>query len=245
MVVVPAGTFRMGCLSETRCSRDELPVRDVTITAPFAIGVHEVTFAEFDRYLTATGGTLRGDERWGRGTRPAIHVSWEDAQGYLDWLSSEAGAVYRLPTEAEWEYAARAGTSTPWFPGETPGELCRFGNGADLALGRGRHNETCSDGYGRETAPVGTFEANAFGLQDTLGNVREWVEDCYHGAYAPEPSVAPSPEEARSDLATCRTRVLRGGAFNDAPGGLRSAARDRQSPTLRLHYIGFRVVREL
>ncbi|MEE4302100.1 MAG: SUMF1/EgtB/PvdO family nonheme iron enzyme [Pseudomonadales bacterium] len=241
LVVVPAGSFRMGCVSGLRCAPDELPVRQVRIPRAFAVGVYEVTFEDYDRFTAETGRVRSGDERWGRGRHPAINVSWEEAQAYLAWLSAETGARYRLPTEAEWEYVARAGSETPWFFGTDATQLCAHGNGADALTAYERRNDTCNDGVGRRTAEAGSYRANAFGLHDTLGNLWEWVEDCYAGSY----ETAPADGSAREVDGTCPTRTLRGGGLNSGPDELRTANRERNSPTLSLYYIGFRVVREL
>ena len=241
MVVIPAGEFRMGCVSGILCEADEQPVRTVTVAQPFAIGIHEVTFESYDRFVAATGGVRPGDERWGRGRHPVVNVNWEEARAFTAWLSAETGARYRLPTEAEWEYAARAGTETPWFSGSDPTVLCRVGNGADQTSEDARANVACSDGVGHRSAVVGRYEANAFGVHDTLGNLWEWVEDCYVASYAGAPTVA-AEAVLRAD---CPTRSLRGGGMNTNPDGLRSANRERNAASLSLHYIGFRVVREL
>ena len=241
LVVIPAGEFRMGCVSGILCEADEQPVRTVTVAQSFAIGVHEVTFEDYDRFVAATGGVRPGDERWGRGRHPVVNVNWEEARAFTTWLSAETGAHYRLPTEAEWEYAARAGTETPWFTGSDPTVLCRFGNGADQTSGETQANAACSDGVGHRSAVVGRYEANGFGIHDTLGNLWEWVEDCYVAGYAGAPTIA-AEAVLRTD---CPTRSLRGGGMNTNPDGLRSANRERNAASLSLHYIGFRVLREL
>ena len=189
LVVVPAGSFLMGSpVSETRRDDDEGPQHRVTIPAPLAVGRYEVTFAEWDACVAAGGCPHRPDDAgWGRGrrTRPVINVSWKDAQAYVQWLSRKTGQTYRLLSEAEWEYVARAGTSTAWYWGAREAGQCGYANGADEEAKK--HNSSwtvvgCDDGYYR-TAPVGRFEANAFGLYDVLGNVWEWVQDCWHESY--------------------------------------------------------------
>lgn len=172
MVRIPPGKFLMGSL-ETEGGRDvdEGPQHGVTIGYSFEIGKYAVTFDEYDAFAKATNRTLPVDKGWGRGRQPVINVSFDDAQAYAKWLSDQTGKKYRLPTEAEWEYAARAGTQTWYWWGD------------DI----GRNNANC-DGCGsqwdnRQTAPVGSFKANAFGLHDTAGNVWEWVQDCWHENY--------------------------------------------------------------
>ena len=230
MVVVPAGAFRMGCVSGQNCQDDESPVHRVTIGAPFAVGVYEVTFAEWEACVRAGGceGYRSDDRGWGRGRRPVISVSWEDAQAYVAWLSGESGAGYRLLSEAEWEYVARAGSETAYG----------WGN----AIGRNRAN---CDGCGsrwddKQTAPVGSFRANAFGLHDVHGNVWEWVEDCWNGRYAGAPMDGSAWEQGN-----CDTRVVRGGSWSHSPRSLRSADRIMNAAGLRFSFIGFRVARRL
>ena len=241
MVVVPAGTFRMGCVSGQDCEDDEKPVHRVTIGAPFAVGVYEVTFAEWDTCVRA--GECRGyrpndewgsgryqsnDRGWGRGRRPVINVSWEDVQKYLGWLIRESGAPYRLLSEAEWEYVARAGSETRYSWGDT--------------IGTNRANcYRCGSRWDAErTAPVGSFQANAFGLYDVHGNVWEWVEDCRNGNYEGAP--ADGTAWTKGD---CDFRKVRGGAWDGNPRSLRSAYRGMDSIGDRSNRVGFRVARRL
>ncbi len=231
MVVIPAGRFRMGDLNGGGDS-DEKPVHEVRIAQPFALGRYEVTFAEYDRYAQATGKE-KPDDTWGsgRGNHPVISVSWQDAQGYVKWLSQETGQRYRLPSEAEWEYAARAGSTTKYSWGNSPS---------------GRHANADeddgwpSDGY-KYTAPVGSFIPNQFGLYDMSGNVFEWVEDCWHGDYAG----APVDGSAWVRGGNCDLRVLRGGTFVGKPARVRSANRIRTGAANRLEVYGFRLARTL
>ena len=235
MVVIPAGSFRMGCLSnDYQCSADELPVYDVRIPQPFGLGKYEVTFAEWEACVTASGcdgyepddgGFHRGRVRDGT---PVINVSWDDAQAYVTWLSEVTDAAYRLPSEAEWEYAARAGTTTkyPW--------------GNEMVVGRANCGSVtwCDDWTG--TAPVGSFPANAFGLHDMHGNVWEWVEDCWNGTHPR----APSDGSARLS-GDCSRSVSRGGSWRHPTGNLRSATRIGVTAGNRVYEIGFRVARTL
>ena len=231
MVVVPAGRFRMG-----GDYSDEQPVHEVTIAAPFAAGKYEVTFAEWDTCVAAGGCTHRpDDEGWGRGSRPVINVSWKDAQEYVAWLSRKTGKTYRLLSEAEWEYVARAGTTTEYW----------WGNEADHAHANYGSDECCrgmAAGADRwvNTSPVGSFEPNAFGLLDTAGNVYEWVEDCWHDSYAGAPA-----DGSAWTSGNCDRHVVRGGSWYDNPWYLRSASRYRYSTGFRNDTFGFRVARTL
>ena len=229
MVVVPPGRFRMSDLTGAGGS-SERPVHDVTIAAPFAVGRYEVTFAEWDACVAGGGCTHRpGDEEgWGRGTRPVIKVSWDDAQEYVRWLSRETDKPYRLLSEAEWEYAARAGSTTKYHWGNDVGT-----------------NKANCDGCGsqwddKRTALVGSFEPNAFGLFDTAGNVWEWVEDCWNGTY----SGAPADGSAWTS-GNCDARVLRGGSWYYDPRRIRSADRSTSGSGGRGNLFGFRVARTL
>ena len=184
LVVVPSGSYEMGSPSwEEGRSGDEGPVHRVSIAEPFAVGVHEVTFREWDACRRAGGCSHNpGDRGWGRGDRPVIDVSWKDAREYMRWLSRKTGAEYRLLSESEWEYVARAETSGPFHFGSTisPEHANYDGN---FAYGSGRKGR-----YRKRTVPVGSFPANGFRLHDVHGNVWEWVEDCWHGSYRGAPS---------------------------------------------------------
>ena len=262
MVVVPAGSYRMGSPSyEQRRQEDEGPVHEVTI-APFAIGRHEVTVAGFERFVDATGYSAGnscetfegGEERAGRGWRnpgfgqsgrhPVACVNWNDAQAYVEWLSRETGEEYRLPSESEWEYAARAGTVTAWHWGDESGQ-CRYANGLDASMeerypGWDEYlGAACHDGHAH-TAPVGSFAANGWGLHDMLGNVWEWTEDCWNGSYAGAPSNGSAWEDG-----DCAVRVLRGGSWFNSPSVLRAAVRSGNTSGYRINLFGFRVARTL
>ena len=151
LVVIPPGRFMMGCVSGLDCDPDEKPVHEVRIPQRFALAKYEVTFADWDRCVSAGGcnGYRPDDEGWGRGDHPAINVSWEDARSFAEWLSRETGEKYRLPSESEWEYAARAGTVTKWFSGDDESGLCRYANHADASTEYSDRNTECSDGYGK------------------------------------------------------------------------------------------------
>jgi formylglycine-generating enzyme required for sulfatase activity len=233
MVVVPAGSFTMGSPRDEEGHLDrEGPQRQVTIARPFAVGKFEVTFEEWGACVSAGACTAnKNDQGWGRGKRPVINVSWDDITGgYLPWLSRKTGKAYRLLTEAEWEYAARAGNQAKYAWGD---EI-------------GTSHANC-DGCGtqwdnQQTAPVGSFDANAFGLHDMHGNAWEWVEDCWHNTYAD----APTNGSAWTLSCSEASHVLRGGSYRDNPQRLRSAYRTRIRPSVRIfNGSGFRVARTL
>jgi formylglycine-generating enzyme required for sulfatase activity len=240
MVVVPDGEFMMGSPeSERGRSSNEGPQHKVTIRA-FAMGKFEVTFAQWDACVGEGGCKHRpGDESWGRGRRPVINVSWHDAGHFVAWLSRKTGKAYRLPTEAEWEYAARGITeaSAPHPP---------FSTGATINYRQANYdaNFTYGDGkmglFRQKTVEVGRFPRNAFGLHDMHGNVWEWVKDCYKDSYRGAPtdgSAVESPD--------CSLRILRGGSWNYFPQLLRSAYRYATAAEIRLDMVGFRVARSL
>ena len=224
MVVVPCGSFSMGSTEET----NEQLVHVVSIAASFALAKYEVSFAEYEAFAKATGRSEPSDSGWGRGERPVINVSWDDATAYAAWLSQQTGKTYRLPTEAEWEYAARAGSTTkyPW--------------GDEVGL----NNANC-DGCGspwdnKQTAPVGSFAANAFGLHDMHGNVWEWVQDCYHSSYEGAPADGAAREQCDSS-----SRVLRGGSWDFNPAWVRSAFRGGRTASYTGYGGGFRLAQDL
>jgi formylglycine-generating enzyme required for sulfatase activity len=245
MVVVPTGFFIMGSpVNEKSRDENEGPQRKVTISSPLAIAKYEVTFAEWDACVNAGGCKHKpDDEGWGRGARPVINISWDDITSqYLPWLSDKAGATYRLLTEAEWEYAARATSETKFPFGDDDKALCSHANVADLTAHQRYSNWTaanCRDGF-VNTAPVGSFVANAFGLHDMVGNVWEWVQDCYIGSYRGQPT-----DGSAASSGDCSKRALRGGAWIGHPSGVRSASRYWLSPETRDNAFGFRVVRTL
>ncbi len=237
MVVLPAGSFLMGSPSSEEGSEDtEGPQHWVEIAQSFAVGKYAVTFAEWDAYCRAGGCShIPDDCGWGRGNRPVIHVSWEDAQEYVVWLSSKTGKEYRLLTEAEWEYAARAGTTTPFhFGGTISTDEANYDG--DYTYGKGRKGV-----YRAQTVEVGMFPANAFGLHDMHGNVWEWVEDCWHADY----EGAPADGSAWTEGGDCGRRLVRGGSWLNYPGNLRAAYRLRNTATNRNLFSGFRVARTL
>ena len=229
MVVIPAGSFRMGDL-EGGGDKNELPVRIVRIEKSFAIGRYEVTFEEYDQFAVDTGRQLPPDQGWGRERRPVITVSWRDAVEYAKWLSEQTGKRYRLPTEAEWEYAARGGKETVYW----------WGN--DFVEGMANCN-SCGGQWDKRTVPAGSFKPNPFGLYDTAGNVLEWVEDCWHDNYNGAPVEGSAWKEAGSG--NCNQRVVRGGSWRGRPVDLRSSSRGRGGTVVRGWNVGIRLAQDL
>ena len=244
LVVVPSGSFMMGSpASEEGRYKGERPVHRVTISEAFAVGVYEVTRGEFRRFAAATGHNSGGScDRYAyvkTDRHPVVCVSWRDVQAYVKWLSGESGEEYRLLSESEWEYVARGGTSTARYWGGTESGQCRNANGADRSTDF-RRAVSCDDGYER-TGPVGSYEANGYGLYDVLGNVWEWTEDCWNESYDGAPSDGRAWESG-----DCGRRVVRGGSWFNNPTSLRSARRIRILTSSRNHdVLGFRVARTL
>ena len=238
MVVVPSGSYEMGSPDwEVGRSEREGPLHRVTISDALAVGVYEVTFAEWEACVSEGGcyGYRPEDEGWGRGRRPVINMSWEDARAYVGWLSRKTGRGYRLLSESEWEYAARAGATAPFHYGGTISTEQANYDGR-YVYGTGRKGE-----YRGRTMLVGSFPANEFGLHDVHGNVWEWVEDCWHGDY----KRAPGDGRAWTSGGECSARVLRGGSWNNLPRDLRSVFRGRGPTAYRDDDYGFRVARTL
>ena len=231
MVVVPAGSFMMGSPpTEKGRYASEGPQHIVTIGKPFAVAKFELTFDEWDTCVTYGDCPEDvSDGGWDRGQQPAINVTWDDAQRYVAWLSKMTGKPYRLLTEAEYEYATRAETQTayPW--------------GDDIGKNNANCNGCGSKWDNRQTAPVGSFKPNAFGLYDMVGNVWQWVEDCFHNNY----NGAPTDGSAWIEGGNCKFRVVRGGAWDFSADLLRSALRYRYAAGGRSYYLGFRVGRTL
>lgn len=261
MVVAPAGAFVMGAPDDENGRFDEEgPTREVRVAA-FALSRTPITRSQYAAFARATGrpnppdcssmtdagewratpglswrnpGFEQGDDH------PVVCVSWDDAHAYASWLSARTGRAYRLPSEAEFEYAARAGAATTFPWGAEPGDVCAHANGFDLAARR-EHPDwpglDCDDGY-PHTAPATSHPANVFGLYGMTGNVFQWTEDCFHDSYAGAPrDGAPWVTEH------CATRVIRGGSWLNSARGLRAAMRDRDRPQDRYTNIGIRVAR--
>lgn len=261
MVVIPAGSFLQGAPeNETGREQNEGPQHKVTITYPLAVGVAEVTRGQFSRFVSDVG--YKGSDCWiydgdwkkqpARNwyspgftqdkNHPVTCVSWDDAKAYTRWLTAKTGRKYRLLSESEWEFAARGGTTTARQWGNTPDTACKSANVADdtsAANYPGWNVHNCDDQF-IHTAPAATFEANLFGLYDTLGNVFEWVDDCWSDNY-----IGSSADGSAREDGECDERMLRGGSWYSRPIFVRSAYRNRFSPDHRSSSFGFRVAREL
>ena len=234
MVPIPMGSFRMGDIQGGGFPWMS-PVRTVQINYRFAIGRYEVTFEEYDHFATVMGKKLPHDMGWGRGRRPVINVSWQDAVDYARWVSEQTGNRYRLPTEAEWEYVARAGRDTAYW----------WGN--KMIQGMANCFICGSEWDDKQIAPVGSFKPNNFEIYDTAGNVWEWTEDCWHENYKHAPIDGSAWLEGRGG--DCRLRVIRSGAWNTEL--VRSANRFRAFADFkgiagtRNDFTGFRIAQDL
>ena len=226
MAVIPAGSFTMGSNGRHKY---EKPAHDVTIAKAFAMGVYEVTFDEWQACFDE-GGCARvpDDHKWGKGRRPVMNITWFETQPFVEWLSKKTGHTYRLPTEAEWEYAARGGTTTEFWWGDKIG--------VNLANCRDCKSQWSKKG----SAPVGSFAPNPFGLYDVHGNEWEWLEDCW----TPNYKGAPTDGSARLD-GDCKSRVMRSGSWYYFSKNSRSAWRFKNDARVKSYGIGMRVVREL
>ena len=265
-VSIPAGTFRMGDLSGEGWD-DEQPVRSVTVLA-FKLGKHEVTVGRFRAFVAATGYRTDAEQsadgyagcvseqsegNWdyvpGRSWRdpgypveddqPVACVGWNDAQAFINWLNEKAGGNFRLPSEAEWEYAARAGSTTEYYFGDSESELCRYANHADRSTDFDWRNESCSDGVGKRAAVVGSYQPNSFGLYDMHGNVWEWVQDCWNDSYEGAPT-----DGSAWTSGDCSRRVGRGGGWSGRAWSLRSAYRGWDDRAGRSSDVGFRLAQD-
>ena len=226
MIYVRGGEFVMGHQRD-QLARDERPPHTVRL-ARFAISRDEVTYADYAAFSRATGRGMPNDQGWGGGRRPVINVSWNDAEAYTRWLSQQSGRNYRLPTEAEWEFAAAGGRDSFYWWGYQLGE----------------DHANCFDCGSRwdslSTAPAGSFQPNPYGIHDTAGNVLEWTQDCYHHSYEGAPT-----DGSAWLTGECEERVARGGAYNTPGDSLRTTKRFHYYPETKLPILGFRVVREL
>ena len=263
LVDIPGGTFRMGGKGDD----DEKPVHDVTVPA-FRLGKYEVTVGQFRGFVEATEYITDAERnandkegcvtysagdgwKWRRGRswrdpgysvgddHPVVCVSWNDAQAFVVWLTEQTGESYRLPSEAEWEYAVRAGSTKKYHFGNSKSQLCRYANHADSSTDYSGRNKSCSDGVGKRTAVVGHYQPNTFGLYDMHGNAWELVQDCWNENYRG----APSNGRAWTS-GDCSRHVLRGGSWGHAPEHLRSAARGRSTRSFRDDAVGFRLAQD-
>jgi len=225
MVVIAAGRFRMGDI-QSKGAKWEQPIHSVYISR-FAMSRHEITFAEYDRFAQATNRQKPDDAAWGRGNRPVINVSWFDATAYAHWLSQQTKQQYRLPTEAQWEYAARAETESQYW----------WGN--DIGYNFANCDNCGSRWDNKKTAPVGSFSANPFKLYDTAGNLYEWTCSAYEAKYNGKEQACLSKQN------TTALPVIRGGSWYSSPRFLRSASRYRFAPGHRDDKVGFRLVRKI
>jgi formylglycine-generating enzyme required for sulfatase activity len=227
MIVIPAGKFMMGSSARDPDHRPtEGPQHEVTISTPFAVSKFEVTFAQWDACVAASA-CPRATDSWGRGSMPVVNVSWDDARHYAGWLSHTTGKRYRLLTEAEWEYAARAGSDSRYPWGDAAGV-----NNANCV--------DCNSKWTLQTAPVGSFEPNAWGLYDCSGNVWEWVEDSWHSNYDGAPDDGSAWIGDEPDY-----RVIRGGSWHNESELIRAALRFERNRHVQFDTLGFRIARTM
>jgi len=269
MVTISAGAFYMGTPDsvtqkegvKTKRAKRERPVYSVRIKQAFALGKYEVTRRQYAAFIKDTGYTAPGGCKYWTGDKfeiaddkgwqdpgypqaddhPAVCISWNDATAYTKWLATKTGRAYRLPSEAEWEYAARAGSGTARFWGNDPAKACKFANVFDMSGAASGEFPTmtphrCDDGY-KQTSPVGSFAANAFGLHDTAGNAWEWNEDCWHKSY----NGAPNDGRAWTADGRCSQRIVRGGSWISIARYVRSGNRSKINTDSRIYRNGFRV----
>lgn len=225
MVELPDGTFLQGAAPHQPYS-EELPRTEVTLRG-FSISKYEITFKEYQDFARASGRAVPDDRGWGKGNRPVINVTWNDADAYAQWLTSETGKQYRLPSEREWEYAARAGSEN------------LYGWGDSLETGRANCAVCGTQWDNQSTSPAGSFPPNAFGLHDMIGNAMEWTRSCYHPNYQGMPATGQDWEEN----ADCSRRMVRGSAYNTYEKDLRVSNRLKYNPNASSENLGFRVVR--
>lgn len=236
LIQIPAGKFIMGNLDTGKELRDESPPHEVTITMPFYLGIYEVTVDQYAQFVKATGQRHVEPSFRQTGNHPVVNVSWDDAQAFCQWLSKKTGKTVVLPTEAQWEYACRAGSKKRFSFGDNDADLCKYGNYADRANTNNLpfQDKLHTDGFDK-TSPVGSFKPNAWGLFDMLGNAWEWCADFYAWDYATAGTTDPSgpwgPEE----------HVVRGGCWSFNPPSCTSSWRAKAYPDYRNEYGGFRV----
>jgi formylglycine-generating enzyme required for sulfatase activity len=239
--VMPVGAFQQGASDDDPLALEqERPRRAVSMTRPFAVGIFEVTMGQWDACVEEGGCTHRPpDNGWGRGDRPVMMVSWNDTQEYLAWLSAKTGEVYRLPSESEWEYIARADSRGPWL-GDSPEVVCQYGNVAGRETGFDWQHEACEDPVPVGTAPVGAFMGNRAGVFDVIGNVAEWTADCLNLSYLDAPT-----DGSAWTRGICSSHMTRGGSWVTGSRDIRLSSRFNLRNGDRNDFTGFRVVREI
>jgi formylglycine-generating enzyme required for sulfatase activity len=236
--ILPSGGFQQGAGPDDSLARSsEKPERRVDFQNMFAVGATEVTFAQWNACVSGGGCQSVPDQGWGGGNRPVINVTWGQAKGYADWLSQKTGERYSLPSESQWEYAARAGEIRPFLGGSTKG-VCVFANGAGKESGASWANADCQDPAGDRTMPVGSLAPNKFGLKDVLGNVAEWTLDCGSLNYRDSPA-----DGSANMRGSCRQRITRGGSWFAGPRDMRLSSRAPMRQDDKNEFTGFRVVR--
>ncbi|NQZ12250.1 MAG: SUMF1/EgtB/PvdO family nonheme iron enzyme, partial [Algicola sp.] len=241
MIVIPLGQFLLGSVSQN-ARPDEGPLLQVTINQTMAFAKYETTFEDYDKFTTATNRRSVNDDGWGRARRPVINVSQKDALSYARWLSEQTGQTYRLPTEAQWEYAGRAGVTTDYVSGNNGPDICQYGNIADQSVKTQFPDwafTNCNDGFAT-TAEVGSFAANAFGLHDMQGNVWEWVADCYTDNYQSTP-----PDGSALKISGCYDVVARGGSWHYLVKAARFSRRHFNVAKFKGNGWGFRLIRQI
>ncbi|WP_439134153.1 bifunctional serine/threonine-protein kinase/formylglycine-generating enzyme family protein [Pseudomaricurvus sp.] len=227
MVIVPSGSFMMGNAGDSTTS----PTHRVRFQNPFAVSQYEITFADYEHFANATDRAVPSDNRWGKGSRPVINITWQDAKDYVTWLRDATGRKYRLPTEAEWEYIARANTSEDyWWTGSSEKMAnCRRGCDSDF-----------NNFFRAKTAPIGSYPSNPFSVFDTSGNVAEWTEDCYQDHYLGAPQ-----DGSAIQLDSCPLKSVRGGSKDSPAAEIKNYSRDKRDPSKGYDDVGFRVVVDL
>ena len=234
MITVPRGMYIMGLGGK----KHHGPPTRVIIDKAFAIGRYEVTFTEWFACVSEQGCQHQPDDhKWGANRRPVINITWTQAKNFIRWLRLKTGHKYRLPSEAEWEYSARAGTTTQFWWGDDPGNNMANCRDCESKICCSAKKHSCCS---KSTRPVGSFPANQFGLYDTAGNVFEWTEDCWNKSHLNRPKTSNS--RTRGD---CSHRVIRGGSFYYFSRVARSHYRAKNPPDVKSYWLGFRVVREL
>jgi len=237
MIGIPAGTFVMGDQTLSG-DKDERPAHQVSLQA-FAISKYEITYQQYSVFVKDTERSMPSDAGWGKLNRPVINVSWNDANAYAKWLSKKTNRNFRLASEAQWEYAARAGALTLYSNGNQANKVCQVGNIADQAAkkaGRNWQVTKCND-KAVNTSKVGKYRPNEFGLYDMQGNVWEWVQDCYKGDYK-----TAAEDGAAAGSSSCKNKVIRGGSFQQTAKHARLSNREKLARNQKANNVGFRII---